>query len=70
MTQRKDTPLLGFSTHGSQLSVLLVPSESDGVSSMIITLPLKRLEEVARYYRSTHMALAHWFTALVKPQRF
>lgn len=65
MTQRSETPLLGFSRHGDQLSLLLVPSESEGVSSMVVTLPIKPLEDVVRYKRSTHMALAHWFAALV-----
>lgn len=65
LVRQSSEGLVGFSQHGSKLSLLFAPIESDGVSSLTVTLPLPKLGEIPRYQRLTHIALGHWFAALI-----
>ena len=49
----------GFNRYGSNINVLFSPSDSGGITSLYVTIPIKS----PRRFRARHFALGHWQSA-------
>ena len=65
MTQQRSKNLVGFSQHGENLKLLFQPSQSEGVTSLVATIPLDVSTHSSSLRSSNALALGHWFAALI-----